>query len=75
MKLIEPVIPSDVQERVERTAKQLLSLADAHRTGIITVRVTDGFSVQLAGLIDRRQDHVLWRLIIGIGQPKLGGRD
>ena len=84
IKLIEPLIPSDAQERVERTVKQFnqivrehirtetgLRLADAQGTGTITVRVVDGFPVQLAELIDRRQDRVLWRLIIG--QPKLGG--
>ena len=82
IKLIEPLISSDAQERVTPTVKHFhqtvrdhirtetgLRLADVQGTGIIAVRVVDGFSVQLAGLIDRRQDRVLWRLIIG--QPKL----
>lgn len=84
IKLIAPLIPSDALERVERTVKQFnqivrehirtetgLRLADAQGTGTISVRVVDGFPIQLAELIDRRQDRVLWRLIIG--QPKLGG--
>jgi hypothetical protein len=82
--LIAPLIPPDAQDRVERTVKQFnqvvrehirtetgLRLADSQGTGTITVRVVDGFPNQLAGLIDRRQDRVLWRLIVG--QPKLGG--
>jgi hypothetical protein len=84
IRLIEPLIPPDAQDRVERTVKQFnhivrehirtetgLRLADAQGTGTIPIRVVAGFPAKLAELIDRHQDQVLWRLIIG--QPKLGG--
>src|SRR6266850_328206 len=84
IRLIAPLIPPDAQERVERTVKQFnhivrehirtetgLRLADSQGTGTISVRVVAGFPAKLAELIDRHQDRVLWRLIIG--QPKLGG--
>ena len=48
-----------------------LRLADSQGTGTISIRVVAGFPAKLAELIDRHQDRVLWRLIIG--QPKLGG--
>jgi hypothetical protein len=82
--LIAPLIPPDAQERVERAVKQFnnivrehirtetgLRLGDSQGTGTISVRVVSGFPAKLAELIDRHQDRVLWRLIIG--QPKLGG--
>jgi hypothetical protein len=84
IRLIEPLIPPDAQDRVERTIKQFnnvvrehirtetgLRLADSQSTGTIPIRVVAGFPAKLAELIDRHQDRVLWRLIIG--QPKLGG--
>jgi len=84
VRLIAPLIPADAQDRVERTIKQFnnvvrehirtetgLRLADSQGAGTISVRVVPGFPVKLAELIDRHQDRVLWRLIIG--QPKLGG--
>jgi hypothetical protein len=84
IRLIQPLIPPDAQDRVERTVKQFnhivrehirtetgLRLADAQGTGTIPIRVVSGFPAKLAELIDRHQDRVLWRLIIG--QPKLGG--
>lgn len=84
VELIGPLIPPDAQERVERTVKQFnqlvrehirtetgLRLADAQGTWTISVKVVPGFPTRLAELIDKRQDRVLWRLIIG--QPKLGG--
>jgi hypothetical protein len=48
-----------------------LRLADSQGTGTISIKVVPGFPARLAELIDRHQDRVLWRLIIG--QPKLGG--
>src|SRR5436190_17940899 len=84
IRLIEPLIPPDAQERVERAVKQFnqivrehirtetgLRLADSQGAGTISIRVVAGFPASLAELIDRHQDRVLWRLIIG--QPKLGG--
>lgn len=84
IRLIAPLIPPDAQDRVERAVKQFnhivrehirtetgLRLADSQGTGTIAVRVVPGFPAKLAELIDRHQDRVLWRLIIG--QPKLGG--
>jgi hypothetical protein len=83
IRLIEPLIPPDAQDRVERTIKQFnnvvrehirtetgLRLGDSQGTGTISIRVVAGFPAKLAELIDRHQDRVLWRLIIG--QPKLG---
>jgi len=84
IRLIEPLIPPDARDRVERTIKQFnhvvrehirtetgLRLADAQGTGTISIRVVPGFPAKVAELINLHQDRVLWHLIIG--QPKLGG--
>ena len=84
IKVIQPLIPADAQERVERSLKQWnlivrehirnetgLRLADGDGRNSIQVRVADGFPVPLAELINSYRDPVLWRIIVG--QPKLGG--
>jgi hypothetical protein len=81
--LIEPLIPSDAEERVFRAFKQWnqivrehirnatgLKLSDADGARSIPVKVVKGFPQQFAELIDQNADPVLWRLIIG--QPKIG---
>ena len=84
IKVIKPLIPPDAEDRVSRTVKQLnaairdhirsetgLKLTDAQNRSAIQVKVTEGFPSELAGLIGRYDDPVLWRLIAA--QPKLGG--
>jgi hypothetical protein len=86
MRLIKPLVPPDSQERVTRASKQWNSSLRGHirgATGLkltdregksgmdIPVKVVEGFSDELARLIDQHHDPVLWKLIIG--QPKLGG--
>lgn len=82
--VIEPLIPPDAEERVQRSLKQWnqivrehirnetgLRLADGDGRNTIQVKVVDGFPILLARLIDRHRDPVLWRIILG--QTKLGG--
>ena len=84
VRLIRPLIPVDAQERVERAVKQWnatlrkhirdltgLRLNDQDSNLSIPVRVVDGFSNDLGQLINRYNDPVLWKLIVG--QPKIGG--
>ena len=82
--VIKPLIPPDAQDRVQRAFRQwnnrvrdhirnetALKLADGEGRNSVAVRVTDGYPVPLANLIDSYRDPVIWRLIVG--QPKLGG--
>jgi hypothetical protein len=82
--IIQPLVPPDAEERVNRSFKQWnqiirdhirtetgLKLSDGDSRFAIPVRVVRGFPVTLARLIDQYRDPVMWRLIIG--QPKLGG--
>lgn len=82
--IIEPLVPPDAEERVNRSFKQWnqivrdhirtetgLKLSDGDSRFAIPVKVVPGFPVTLAQLIDQYRDPVTWRLIIG--QPKLGG--
>src|SRR6267142_1960232 len=82
--IIKPLIPVDAEERVTRAFKQWNQILREHirnETGLklsegdgrytIPVRIVEGFSAGLAQLINRHQDPILWRLIIGL--PKLGG--
>lgn len=84
VRLIRPLIPVDAQERVDRAVKQWnatlrkhirdltgLRLNDQDSNLSIPVRVVDGFSNDLGQLINRYNDPVLWKLIVG--QPKIGG--
>jgi hypothetical protein len=81
---IRPLIPPDAKERVERAYKQFnsavreqiraetgLRLSDETAKGAVSVRIVEGFPTEIAQLIDRHQDQILWRLIVA--QPKLGG--
>lgn len=81
--LIKPLIPPDAEERVSRAFKQWnqiirdhirnatgLKLSDGDRARSIPVKIVEGFSPELARLIDENDDPILWRLIIG--QPKIG---
>jgi hypothetical protein len=82
--IIQPLVPPDAEERVNRSFKQWnqiirdhirtetgLKLSDGEGRFAISVRVVRGFPVTLARLIDQYRDPVMWRLVIG--QPKLGG--
>lgn len=83
VKIIKPLIPPDAEDRVSRTVKLAntairdvirsetgLRLSDDQNRSSIPVKVTDGFSNGLAGLIGKFNDPVLWRIIAA--QPKLG---
>jgi hypothetical protein len=83
-RVIEPLIPPDAEERVQRAYKQwnqiirehirnetALRLTDGDGRNSIQVRVQEGFPIPLARLIDSYNDPVLWRIIVG--QPKIGG--
>ncbi len=83
-RLIRPLIPADAEDRVSRAVKQWnttirkyirdltgLRLNDQDSNMAIPVRVVDGFSRELGNLINRYNDPVLWKLIVG--QPKIGG--
>lgn len=83
-KVIKPLIPPDAEDRVYRAFRQwnnrirehirnetALKLSDGAGQNAVGVKVVDGFTDRLAELIDRYNDPVLWRLIVG--QPKLGG--
>jgi hypothetical protein len=82
--LIRPLIQLDAGERVERAITQYnrllrghireetgFSLADDNGRGSVPIRIVDGFPAEVARLIDKYQEIVLWRLIML--QPKLGG--
>lgn len=82
--IIQPLVPPDAEERVNRSIKQWnqtvrdhiraetgLKLTDGEFRQPIPVRVVPGFPVALAEIIDQHHDPVMWRLIVG--QPKLGG--
>lgn len=84
IKVIEPLIPADAEDRVYRAFRQwnnrirehirnetALKLSDGEGQNAVGVKVVDGFTEPLARLIDKYNDPVLWRLIVG--QPKLGG--
>jgi hypothetical protein len=84
IKLIQPLIPPDAQDRVERAVTQYnivvrerireetrFSLSSETDKGSISVRVVDGFPASVASLIDKFHEVMLWRLITL--QPKLGG--
>jgi hypothetical protein len=84
VKVIKALIPPDAEDRVSRTVRQLnkpirdhiraetgLRLTDGQARSSIPVKVTEGFPASLAGLIDKYDDPVLWRLIAA--QPRLGG--
>ncbi|TWT80495.1 hypothetical protein CA13_19140 [Planctomycetes bacterium CA13] len=83
-RLIRPLIPPDAEERVVRAVKQWngtlrkhirdstgLRLNDHDSNQSIPIRVVEGFSSELANLINHYNDPVLWKLIVG--QPKIGG--
>jgi hypothetical protein len=83
-KLIKPLIPADAEDRVYRAFRQwnnrirehirnetALKLSDGEGQNAVSIKVVDGFTDPLASLIDKYNDPVLWRLIVG--QPKLGG--
>ena len=82
--IIQPLVPTDAEERVNRSYKQWnqivrdhirtetgLKLSDGDSRLAIPVRVVRGFPAKLAQLIDQYRDPVMWRLVMG--QPKLGG--
>lgn|ERR1043166_1517698 len=82
--IIQPLVPPDAEERVNRAFRQWnqiirehirnetgLKLSDGDSRFSIPVKVVRGFPTALAQLIDQYRDSVMWRLIIG--QPKLGG--
>lgn len=84
IRVIKALIPPDAEDKVSRTVRQLnkpvrdhiraetgLRLTDAQARSSIPVKVTEGFPARLAGLIDKYDDPVLWRLIAA--QPRLGG--
>src|SRR6266702_7990625 len=84
VRVIKALIPPDAEDRVSRTVRQLnkpirdhiraetgLRLTDSQTRSSIPVKVTEGFPAELAGLIDKYDDPVLWRLIAA--QPGLGG--
>lgn len=81
--IIRPLIPPDAEDRVCRTVKLAntairdvirsemgLRLSDEQNRSSIPVKVTDGFSNGLAGLIGKYNDPVLWRIIAA--QARLG---
>jgi hypothetical protein len=81
--IIKPLIPADAEDRVARTVKLAntairdvirsetgLRLSDDQTRSSIPVKVTDGFSNGLAGLIGKYNDPVLWRIIAA--QARLG---
>ena len=83
VKVIKPLIPADAEDRVARTVKLAntairdvirsetgLRLSDEQTRSSIPVKVTDGFSNGLAGLIGKYNDPVLWRIIAA--QARLG---
>lgn len=83
-KIIQPLVPPDAEERVNRSYRQWnqivrdhirsetgLKLSDGDSRFTIQVQVERGFPDKLAQLIDKYSDPIMWRLIIG--QPKLGG--
>jgi hypothetical protein len=84
VRIIQPLIPRDAEDRVSRAFRQwnqivrehirnetALRLTDGDARTAIPVRVVEGFPLPLANLIDGYRDRVLWRLILG--QQKLGG--
>lgn len=84
VRVIKALIPPDAEDKVSRTVRQLnkpirdhiraetgLRLTDGQARSSIPVKVTEGFPAELAGLIDKYDDPVLWRLIAA--QPRLGG--
>lgn len=83
VKVIKPLISADAEDRVARTVKLAntairdvirsetgLRLSDEQTRSSIPVKVTDGFSNGLAGLIGKYNDPVLWRIIAA--QARLG---
>jgi hypothetical protein len=81
--VIEPLIPHDAQERVQRAYRQFnqsvrdyirtetaLRLADDSGAIALPVKIVDGFPTGLANVIHHNDDPALWRLILA--QPKLG---
>ncbi len=81
--VVRPLIPHDAQDRVIRAYRQFnqsvreiirtetaLRLVDDSGVIALPVRIVDGFSAGLAGIIHHNDDPALWRLILA--QPKLG---
>lgn len=81
--IIKPLVPADAEEKVQRAYRQFNQIIREHirnETGLrltdgdgrsvgLPIKIVDGFPAGFAKLIDRYQDPVLWRLIVG--QPKL----
>lgn len=84
IEVVKPLIPPDAEDRVKRTVKQFNDIVRKHirtETGLklasetsnesVPIKFVKGFPVQIAQLINKNDELLLWRLITI--QPKLGG--